>query len=71
MYTVSQFLGRLAVWEELFPSHFDSEQIRALLGANRCMLEMYSYLNSHRDLEVAVQSFDELRQILLQNFQGL
>ena len=71
MYTVSQFLGRLAVWEDLFPSHFDSEQIRALLGANRWMLEMYSYLNSHRDLEVAVQSFDELRQILLQNFQGL
>ena len=71
IYIVSQFLGRLAVWEDLFPSYFDPERIEAIFGVNRWMFEMYDYLNSHRDLEVAVQSFEELRQILLQNFRGL
>lgn len=71
IYVVSQFLGRFAVWAELFPEHFTKKYIASLLGTNPWMLDMYQYLNTHRDLRLAVDSFDELREIVRQNFQGI
>lgn len=70
LYVVSQFLGRLAVWEDLFPSTFNREFIVQLLGATPWMLETYDYLNSHRVLAESVESFDDLREIVRQNFPG-
>ena len=68
IYTVTQFLGRLAVWQDLFPGQFSSQYIKSLLGANRWMLEMYEYLNTHRDLSAAIDSFEDLHEIVLNNF---
>lgn len=71
IYTVSQFLGRLAVWEDLFPSCFNRDFIKNLLSTNSWMLELYDYLNAHRDINVAIKSFEELRGIVRKNFQGI
>lgn len=71
IYTVSQFLGRLAVWEDLFPSCFNREFLVNLLSINPWMLELYDYLSLHRDIDVAVKSFEELRKIVQKNFQGI
>lgn len=71
IYAVSQFLGRLAVWEDLFPTQFNPQFIKNLLSTNTWMYEMYEYLNTHRDLQVAVNSFSELRNIVRQNFRGI
>lgn len=71
IYIVSQFLGRLAVWEDLFPSSFNRDFIEQLLCANPWMLKMYDYLNGHRNLNTAVESFEELRKIVQENFPGI
>lgn len=70
IYTVSQFLGRLAVWEDLFPEPFNPGFIKTLLSTNEWMFAMYDYLNTHRELSIAIESFDELRNIVRSNFQG-
>jgi hypothetical protein len=71
IYTVSQFLGRLAVWEGLFPEQFNLKFVEALLSTNSWMFDMYIYLNTHRELSTAIDSFDDLREIVRGNFQGV
>lgn len=71
IYTVSQFLGRLAVWEDLFPTYFTADYIARLLTPNPWMLDLYEYLNKHRELKTAINSFSELHEIALQNFPGI
>lgn len=71
IYAVSQFLGRLAVWEDLFPSCFNRDFVKKVIGTNPWMLELYDYLNTHRDINAAVESFEELRKIVQKNFQGI
>lgn len=71
IYTVSQFLGRLAVWEDLFPTYFTADYIVHLLAPNPWMLDLYEYLNKHRELKTAINSFPELHKIALQNFPGI
>ena len=39
MYAVAHFLGRLFIWEKLFPKYFTDAMIQELLGTNRWMLE--------------------------------
>lgn len=69
MYTVSHFLGRLFVWEKLFPHYFTEDMIQELLGENEWMLDTYIFLKNHMKLEDAYKDFDELRDILKQNFR--
>lgn len=71
IYLVSQFLGRLAVWEDLFPTFFTEKFIADLLASNPWMLNLYEYLNNHRELKTAINSFSELHEIVLQNFPGI
>lgn len=71
LYTVSQFLGRLAVWGDLFPTYFTADYIACLLAPNPWMLDLYEYLNKHRELKTAINSFPELHEIALQNFPGI
>lgn len=68
IYTVSQFLGHLAVWEDLFPTYFSANFIVDLLAQNPWMIDLYEYLNTHRNLKTAVNSFSKLHKIVLQNF---
>lgn len=68
---MSQFLGRLAVWEDLFPTFFTEKCIADLLASNPWMLNLYEYLNNHRELKTAINSFSELHEIALQNFSGI
>ncbi len=70
IYAVSQFLGRLAVWEDLFPKQFNSGFIETLLSANDWMADMYRFLNTHRELSKAINNFAKLRKIVRCNFQG-
>ena len=70
IYAVSQFLGRLAVWEDLFPEQFSPQFIESLLCTNSWMGEMYKFLNTNRELKMAINYFDDLRNIVRSNFQG-
>lgn len=70
MYAVTHFLGRLFVWEKLFPDYFTENMIRQLLVSNRWMLDIYIFLKDHIKLDTAYRDFEELKDILRQNFQG-
>ena len=69
MYAVAHFLGRLFIWEKLFPKYFTDAMIQELLGTNRWMLETYIFLKNHMKLDEAYRDFEELKDILRQNFQ--
>ena len=69
MYAVTHFLGRLFVWEKLFPDYFKENMIQQLLGNNRWMLYTYIFLKNHIKLDEAYRDFEELKDILRQNFQ--
>lgn len=70
MYVVTHFLGRLFVWEKLFPNYFTENMIRQLLGNNGWMLDTYIFLKNHIKLDEAYRDFAELKNILRQNFRG-
>lgn len=71
MYWVVHFLGRLYILQRLFPKYFTDEQIRKLFDSNRWMCELYAFLSAHTKLEDAHRDFDDMKEILKQNFSGL
>ncbi len=58
MYAVARFLGRLFIWERLFPEYFTDAMIQRLLDINRWMLETYIFLKNHMKLEEAYRDFE-------------
>lgn len=68
MYVVVHFLGRLAVWQYLFPETFNERFIRDLTDDNPWMEELYYFLIKHDTLEKVLPAFDEMRSILDKHF---
>ena len=71
IYSICQFLGIFTVWEDLFPHHFNINSISPIFNENRWMIEVYKFLNINRNLHNAVCRFDDLREILRDNFRGI
>lgn len=69
MYAVAHFLGRLFVWEKLFPDYFTEKMIQKLLGVYKWILDTYTFLINHFKLEEAYKDFEELEDILRQNYE--
>ena len=44
--------------------------IQELLGGNKWMLDTYIFLKNHFKLDEAYRDFEELKNILRQNFRG-
>lgn len=70
MYVIAHFLGRLLIWERLFPEYFTENKIKEIISDNIWMLDMYTFFKSHVDLEVAFKDLDILKEIIKQNFSG-
>lgn len=68
MYVVVHFLGRLAVWQELFPTTFNRRFIGQLIGDNQWMEELYYLLIEHNTLEKIYPVFDQMKSILDKHF---
>ena len=73
MYYVAQFLGRIQVLQDLFPDFFDDEWVSEmpLFTYNSWMHDWYVFLHTHTELEDAFKHFDEMKEILSQNFTWL
>lgn len=71
IYVVTQFIGRLSVWKELFPQYFTYGQINELFSENEWMYDFFRFLDGHQELSEAYKHFEELRKILQLNFQGV
>lgn len=71
MYYIVHFIGRMYVWKKLFPVYFTNEAIESMFSANKWMYELYVFLTTHTKLEDAYRDFEDMKNILKQNFSGL
>lgn len=68
LYVVTHFLGRLAVWQYLYPHIFDSTFIKKLTNNNPWMEELYYFLIKYNTLEEIQPHFQEFEAILDKHF---
>jgi len=71
MYNVVHFLGRLHVLQDLYPMQFTNDFVYEYFRQNIWMYELFIFLCSHTTLEKAYKDFDEMKEILKTNFNGL
>lgn len=69
MYAVVQFLGRLYVWEKLFPEKYTSETIHRIIGENEWLEKLYYFLKDKNEFEEVKDSFGEMKDILRLNYR--
>lgn len=69
-YYVSHFLGRLYSLQEIFPTFFTDEWVSnmSLFINNKWMLDWYWFLRENNTLEAVSTKFDDMCEILRQNF---
>ena len=71
MYYVVHFIGRLYILQKLFPKYFVDREIKNMFVSNKWMYELYAFLTTHTELIDAYRDFDDMKEILKQNFSGL
>lgn len=70
-YLVSHYIGRLYALQQIFPAYFTDTQVEALIPPNPWMYEWFLFFKSHNNLEIAHPAFEDMKNILRKNFQGL
>ena len=70
-YLVAQYLGRLYTLQQLFPKTFTNKFIRQHLSTNKLMYDWFVFYSKYNTLSEAYEHFDEMKNILRQNFRGL
>ena len=68
MYYIVHFIGRMYIWQKLFPEYFTDKAICDMFSANKWMYELYIFLTTHTKLEDAYRDFEDMKKILQQNF---
>ena len=68
MYVVVHFLGRLAIWQHLYPDAFNSSFIEELFHSNPWMEELYYFLIKYEKVEDIYLYFDDMKAILDKHF---
>lgn len=68
LYVVVHFLGRLAVWQHLYPSTFDDRFIKELTRSNPWMEEIYYLFTKYEKLVDIQPHFCEFEAILDKHF---
>lgn len=70
-YLVAQYVGRLYTLQQLYPDAFDDVWIKNHFGANEWMADWFLFFKRYPTLELASENFDEMKDILGQNFRGI
>lgn len=68
MYSIVHFLGRIAVWQYLYPDTFNDDAICDLTDNNPWMKEVYDVFIKYRSLEELYPHFDEIEKIIVDNY---
>ncbi len=68
---VSHYLGRLYTLQQIFPQIFTDEVVKDLIPANPWIYKWFLFLKTHVELEEAYLKFEEMKDILRENFSGL
>ena len=70
-YFVAQYIGRLYTLQKLYPETLNDQWIKKHFGINEWMTNWFLFYKKYPVLENAAQHFDEMKNILQQNFYGL
>lgn len=63
-YSIMQFLGRLYVWEKIFPQNYTKEAIHNILIKHSWMEELFYFLKEHDEYDKVHHSFEHMKKIL-------
>ena len=66
-YVVMRFLGRLAVWQYLYPDVFNKPYISQITKTNPWMADLFNILTQYDSVSSIFPSFDDIQQILEQH----
>lgn len=64
LYNIVQFMGRLYVWNEMFPEYFTDEKIKEIINSKEEIYELYDFFLKHMHLESAYGSFSNIESIV-------
>ena len=65
MYPIMQFLGKLYIWEKLFPMNYTREAIHNILGDSKWLEELYYFLREHDEYDKVCNSFDQMKKMII------
>ena len=68
MYVVAHFLGRIAVWQFLYPHVFDNNFIEQMTNNNPWMKEIFDVFTAYDTLREIYPHFQEITNILDEHF---
>lgn len=70
MYVIVHFLGRISVWQYLYPETFNSSFICELINNNPWMKDLYDMFVNYKSLEEIYPHFDEVEEIIMNHYSG-
>lgn len=70
-YLVAQYIGRLFTLQELYPNDLTNDWIIDHFGVNMWMADWFFFFKEHRILSAAAEHFEDMKDILRQNFCGI
>lgn len=68
LYLTMQYLGRFSVWIDLFPAHFNEEQLLDYCPGAYWMMDLLQFLRKYESLNEIYGHFDELQDVLSENW---
>ena len=68
MYCTVHFLGRLSVWQDLFPNDFTDKVMKQIFGSNMWVYDLYKFFRRYPELKDIYAHFDEMKRIIQQNY---
>lgn len=68
LYLTMQYLGRFSVWIDLYPTHFSESKVLDACPGQFWMLDLLAFLRKHETLKNVYGKFDELQNVLKENW---
>lgn len=68
MYVIVHFLGRVAVWQYLYPEVFNSDFIVNLTNSNPWMKDLYDLFVKYESLDEIYPHFDEVEEVVMNHY---
>ena len=70
MYVIAHFLGRIAVWQYLYPETFNSDFICELTNSNPWIKDLYDVFVNYKSLDEIYPHFDKVEEIIMNHYYG-
>ena len=71
MYVIVHFLGRIAVWQYLYPEVFNFDFIANLTNSNPWMKDLYDLFVKYKSLDEIYPHFDEVEEVIMNHYSQI